>query len=423
MSDSIITGIDVGTTKVAVISASMSEEDKLPRVLGFSSVSSHGVKKGQIVDINLVTGAIEEAVEKAERMAGTKIKSAYVSVSGPHIESLNSHGVVAVSQPEVEISSADVDRAVDAAKAISLSSTKEIIEVIPREFIVDGQEGIKNPTGMSGVRLEVNTHIITAGITNLKNLDRCLSDLDIQTRAYIFSGLASSLASISETEKELGVALVDIGGGKIDVCIFVEGALSYSSSIPVGARHVTNDIAVGLRVSLESAEKIKLFLSDEKLRDRMKDQGKDDVDISPLKLPEELKKISYKTVTDGIIRPRMDEMFENIMQEIENSEFITQIPSGLVITGGGALTAGILQSARRVIGTPARISVPQSVTGLVDEVLYPQYAAVVGLLLYAKEAESEEKKVDLKDFDKIFRNISVKSSVKKLTDLVKSFVP
>lgn len=426
MSDQIITGIDIGTSKIAAIAAKTSENETAPRIMGFASVVSRGVKKGQIVDINQVTVSIEECVEKAERMAGLKISSAYVSVGGPHIDSLNSHGVVAVSEPDAEISQNDVDRAIDAAKAISLSSTREVIEVIPREFVVDGQSGIKNPLGMSGVRLEVDTHIITASVTNLKNIERSLSDLGISVDGYVFSGLAASLSTVSDTEKELGVVLVDIGGGKTDVCIFVDGALSYSTSIPIGARHITNDIAVGLRLSLESAEKIKLYLMNKKGLKKAKASesgSKDDIDISELKLIEGLSTVSYKTVTDGIIRPRLEEIFEKIYDEIEKSEFATMVPSGLVVSGGGAQTVAILDIAKRVIGMSARVGIPAQVTGLVDEILFPQYASVVGLLLYGRDHAATKARINLKDFNQILRSFSVKGSFKKVTDLVKSFVP
>src|SRR3989338_1933399 len=225
MTDELLCGIDIGSSKVTAIIAKVSEEEKQPRVMGFASVASRGIRRGQIVDINQASESVEEAVEKAERMAGTKVQSAYIAVGGPHIESLNSHGVVAVAQPDIEISHDDMVRVIDAAKAISISSTREVIEVVPREYIVDGQDGIKSPLGMSGVRLEVNTHIITASLTNLKNLERCLADLGIETRAYVFSGLSSALAVLYDTEKELGVVVVDIGGGKTDVCVYVEGAL------------------------------------------------------------------------------------------------------------------------------------------------------------------------------------------------------
>jgi len=423
MADTIICGIDVGSSKVATVIAKLSEEESDPRVMGFSTVPARGVRRGQIVDIHQVTEVVEESVEKAERMAGIKVQSAFIGVGGPHIESLNSHGVVAVSQPDVEISQDDMTRVIDAAKAISISSTKEVIEVVPREYIVDGQGGIKSPLGMSGIRLEVNTHIITASLTNLKNLERCLADLGVETRAYVFSGLASALATLTDTEKELGVVVVDVGGGKTDICVYVEGALSYSSSIPLGARHVTNDIAVGLRISLESAEKIKLLLNEEKIKKKLKEDKQDDVDITHLNLPEGLKSFSYKTVVEGIIRPRTEEMFDKVLEEIDKSGFINQVPSGLVITGGGALTIGAVEGAKRAIGMPARVGRPQYVTGLVDEIMYPQYASLVGLLLYARDSDTGEKKLNFKDFDKIFRNLSIKGSLRKVTDLIKSFVP
>ncbi len=424
MTDRIISGIDIGTSKTAVLIAKIGDEESQPRIMGFASVPSKGVRKGQIVDINQVTQTVESAIDKAERMAGTKISNALVSVGGPHIESLNSHGVVAVAQPEVEISNEDIDRVVDAAKAISISSTREVIEVVPREFIVDGQGGIKNPIGMSGVRLEVNTHIITASLTNLRNIDRCLSDLGVDNQVSIFSGLSSSLAALSDTEKELGVVCVDIGGGKTDICIYVEGALSYSSSIPIGARHITNDIAVGLRVSLDSAEQIKMHLSKPHKESTTHTRTEDEINISSLNLPEGLTKISRKTVVEGIIRPRLEEIFAYVLKQIEKSGFITAVPSGLVVVGGGALTVGVLESARRSVGLPARLGTPQNVTGLVDEVLFPQYATVVGLLLYSNNEQVQDgQKISMKSFDKMLKNMSFQGSVKKIQDMVKSFMP
>ena len=261
MSDKILAAVDIGSSKVATIVGVKSSESQDLRIIGFHSSASKGVKKGLIVDIDEITMAVEESVEKTERMAGHKVNQVFISVGGPHISSLNSHGVVAISNPQGEIVEEDVNRAVDAARAISISNTREVIEVMPREYVVDGQAGIKNPIGMTGIRLEVDTHIITASHTNLKNLERCISELGLANNGFIFAGLASAQAVLTDTEKELGVAVVDIGGGKTDICLYIEGALSYSSSIAVGAKHITNDIAVGLRVSLQSAEKIKLHLS------------------------------------------------------------------------------------------------------------------------------------------------------------------
>ncbi|MBA3551231.1 cell division protein FtsA, partial [Patescibacteria group bacterium] len=380
MADNLICGIDIGSSKVATVVGLQSENENEVRIIGFNTTPSKGVKKGLIVDIEQVTLAVEESVEKAERMAGHQIKQAFVSVGGPHISSLNSHGIVAVTNPQLEIIDEDARRVIEAARAISLSNTRQIIEVSPREYSVDGQSGINNPIGMSGVRLEVDTHIITASSTNLKNIDRVLTDLGIANTGYIFSGLASAEAVLTETEKDLGVALVDIGGGKIDICIFIEGALSYSSSIPIGAKHISNDIAVGLRVSLDSAEKIKLYLSrhSRAIQENLKKKQPDPFNWNTLHLPETLQNIAMKDVVEGIIGPRVEEIYNLVGEEIEKSGYLKQIPSGLVITGGGSLTIGMVDLGRKVLRLPIRVGTPERATGLVDEIMDPQYATTIG---------------------------------------------
>jgi cell division protein FtsA len=417
MADKLICGVDIGSSKIATVVGIQPEESSELKIIGFNTTSSRGVKKGLIVDIGEVTGAVEESIEKAERMAGHKINTAYVSVGGPHIASLNSHGIVAVANPQGEIVEEDVIRVIDAASAISLSSTRQVIDVSPRDYIVDGQSGIRNAVGMSGVRLEVETHIITASHTNLKNIERVLSDLGVENQGFVFSGQASAEAVLSNTEKELGVVLVDIGGGKIDLCIYVEGALSHSSSIPIGARHITNDIAVGLRVSLDSAEKIKLMLG--KMAGKKKPVQ---VDLASLNLPENVDDVSLKSVVDGIIGPRLEEIFKLIFEEIEKSGFGQNIPSGLVITGGGALTIGILETGKRVIGLPIRLGIPDKITGLVDEITDPQYATTVGLLIYGM-THSEKGENGFKNFNKIWKDFSFGGSVGKFKDFVKQFIP
>lgn len=421
MTDSLIAGIDIGSSKIATIAGIKSDERDELRIIGYNTTVSRGVKKGLIVDIDKVTSAIEESVEKAERMAGHKLNRAFVSVGGPHISSLNSHGVVAVSNPQGEISQEDVTRVIEAARAISLSSTKQIIEVSPRDYIVDGQSGIKNPIGMTGIRLEVDTHLITASVTNLNNLERSLSHLGIENEGFIFSGLASSQAVLTDTEKELGVVLVDIGGGKIDICVYVEGSLSYSSSIPVGAKHITNDIAVGLRVSLDSAEKIKLYLSKKLIETPTKTRKELQLNLNELQLPENISEISLKTIVDGIIAPRLEEIYKLIFDEIEKSGFTSSIPSGLVITGGGALTAGMLETGKRIIGLPIRIGIPEGVTGLVDEIINPPSATIIGLLLYGQKNPMDDAK--WKDFNKIMKDFSIGNSFSKIKDLFKQFIP
>ncbi|MCL4375065.1 cell division protein FtsA [Patescibacteria group bacterium] len=423
MAEEVICGIDIGSSKVATVVGTRSTSDEELRIIGFDSTRSRGVKKGLIVDIDNVTAAVEESVEKAERMAGHKINQAFVTVGGPHISSLNSHGVVAVANRQNEIVEEDVQRAVDAARAISLSTTRQVIEVLPRDYVVDGQAGIKNPVGMSGVRLEVDTHIITASLTNLKNIERCFSDLGIANAGFIFSGLASAEAVLTDTEKELGVVLVDIGGGKSDICIYVDGSLSYSSAIAVGARHITNDIAVGTRVSLESAEKIKLHLSAHFARERQSTAKKnEEINLAALHLPENISDLSLKTLVNGIIAPRLEEIFKMIGDEITKSGFAEVVPSGLVVSGGGALTVGIVELGRKILGLPIRVGTPTQVTGLVDEVIDPQYAATVGLILYGrKNIMSEEGRG--KNFNRIFKDFSLGGSLTQVRNFFKQFIP
>lgn len=421
MADQLICGIDIGSSKISTVVAIKSTEDQEPRIIGFNSTPARGVKKGLIVDIDQVTLAVEESVEKAERMGGHKITKAFATVGGPHITSVNSHGVVAVSNPQGEISQEDVDRVVDAARAISLSTTRQIIDVSPREYIVDGQAGIKNPVGMSGVRLEVDTHIITASFTNLKNIDRVLGDIGVENAGFIFSGFASAEAVLTDTEKELGVVLVDLGGGKMDICLYADGALSFSGSIPVGARHVTNDIAVGLRVSLESAEKIKLFLRKHFKNDS--DKKKNDViDFTGLHLPEQVTDVTAKMLVDSIIGARLEEIYKLIGEEIEKSGFAESVPSGLVITGGGAHTIGMVETGRKVLGLPIRVGYPSKVSGLLDEILDPQYSSTVGLILCGGK-NIIDLESGLMKFNKIFKDFSLGSSVTKIKDLIKQFIP
>ncbi len=435
--DKIIAGIDIGTAKITTIITSLTETDQL-RVIGIASAPSHGIRKSQVVDIEEATKSIVESLEAAERMAGYSISQAFVSMGGVHLSSQNSHGIVAVAEPEKEITMYDVDRVVDAAKAISLPSSKEIIHVLPRGFTVDGQDGIKDPVGMTGVRLEVDTHLITVGVTARRNLEKCLSEVGVDVLGFVFSGLASGEAVLTETEKELGIVLVDIGAGTCSICIYVEGALAYSSVLPIGAKNITNDIAIGLRVSLESAEKIKLFLSkkstktDESLSvDLKKEKSKkisqqDEIDLSSLALPEDLKTVSKRTLLEGIIKPRLNEIFTMIGLEMKRSGFAGLTPAGIVLTGGGAETIGIVEVAKRNLALPVRVGLPgEKITGLVDEIFSPVYSTSVGLVLYGSKFEVSESSnfLNLKSLTKIAQKVPVKGAASKLIDLVKSFLP
>lgn len=422
----IVVGIDIGTSKTVTIIAKV---DETVNVLGVSEVKSAGIRKGQIVDIEEAVTAINTSLEAAERMAGYSVSHIVASISGSHIESQNSRGVVAVSTPEGEITPGDIARVIDAARAISLSNQKDIIHVLPRNYTVDGQEGIKDPIGMTGIRLEVDTHIITANATALKNLEKALSGVGVDIDGIVFNGYASSLSVLSDTEKELGVVLVDIGAGTTDVCVWVEGSVAYSSVLPIGARHITNDLAIGLRVSLESAEKIKLFLSKEGASRMVRPEGEtkteaksDEIDIAALNLPEELRKVSKKTLIDGIIRPRLNEIFTMVGVEVKKSGFAGQTPAGIVITGGGARTIGVIDSAKRMLAMPVRVGYPTEIKGIIDEIQDTPFATVVGLAVYGSKIEGETNKkfgVTLPGMN-MLPNVKI---VKKITDLIKSFIP
>lgn len=394
----IVVGIDIGSSKIATLIGRVDED--VINILGVSESTSKGVKKGQIVNIEEASEAINTSLDSAERMAGHSIDRVFVSVSGVNIESQNSKGVVAVSQPDGEISEYDVERVLEAAGAVSLPSTREIIHVIPKTFTVDGEGGIKDPVGMSGVRLEVDTHIITANSAGVKNIEKILSsEAGVNVQSLVFAGLASSLSVLSDTEKELGVVLADIGAGVTNIAIYVDGALSYTSVVPIGARHITNDLAIGLKISLESAEKIKLYLSKHYTRrvrlpeqepgQRRNRAEEDELDLNELHLPEDVKKVSSKTLVEGIIRPRLNELFTMIALEIKKSGFATQTPAGLVITGGGAKTVGAEESAKRMLSMTVRVGIPQNIAGLIDDVESPTFATAVGLLEYSRNFRSE----------------------------------
>ena len=417
----IISAIDIGTTKVTTLIASLAEDSEKINIIGVSSIPSKGLRKSQIVDIDETIESITQSVESAERMAGYSISSSLASISGSHIESINSKGVVAVAEPEGEITANDVDRVIEAARAVSLPSAREILHVIPRDFRVDSQEGIKDPVGMTGVRLEAEAHIITGSATAMRNISKCVSEIGVEVDSLVFTGLAGAESVLTPTEKELGVVLVDIGGGSTSLAIFVEGALSYSAVLPVGAKNITNDLAIGLRVSLESAEKIKLALSK---ADKKSEDNDDELDVKKLGLSEEVDKLSIKTLTEGIIRPRVNEIFGMIGEELKKSGFGGTTPAGVVVTGGGALTVGLETSCKRSLSLPVRIGYPKGLSGLVDEIKSPAYAASWGLINYGvKNYKGIKSDSTFKVVGQVFSKIPVKGVFDKGIKLIKSFLP
>ncbi|HSX57900.1 MAG TPA: cell division protein FtsA [Candidatus Saccharimonadales bacterium] len=424
----ILVGIDVGSSKIATLIANI-KEDTLT-VIGVSNIAARGIRKGQIVDIDEAVKAISEGVESAERMAGVSVSSAFIVVGGSQISSVNSRGVVAVAGGENEITEEDVRRVTEAARAISIPSSREILHVIPRDFIVDSQEGIKDPIGMTGIRLEVETHIITGATTSMRNLAKCVQQVGVDVEGFVFSGLASSVSTLTDTEKELGVALIDIGGGTTGVTLFVDGAIAHSVVIPIGGKNITNDLAIGIRGSLEDAEKIKLELSrldkrknepvaadeDEEETDHRR---KDVMDLSKLDLSEDLGTLSKKTLVDGIIKPRLTEIFTLVGMEIKRSGYAGLLPAGVVVTGGGAETVGITQIGKEVLRMPTRVAYPTGVTGLVDEISSPAYSALTGTLLYGEKLSPTSTGVSLPRV----RGGSVVNFFKGIVGWVRSFIP
>ncbi|MBM3205282.1 cell division protein FtsA [Candidatus Shapirobacteria bacterium] len=429
----IIAGIDIGSSKIAtVIASTPPEEEEQVRVLGVASLPSKGIRKGQIVNIEETTESLVACVEAAERMAGYNLSRAVIAIGGPNISSSNSRGVVAVAEPENEITREDIKRVIEAAQALSLPASREIIHVIPRYFTVDGQDGIKDPVGMSGVRLEVETHIISGSTTAIKNLTRCVGEVGIETQSLVVAGLAASESVLTETEKELGVVLVDIGGGVTDVVVFVEGSPFYTTVLPIGAKNVTNDLAIGLRLSLESAEKIKMALSEKPKKKKEEDEeekeskkNEDEISLADLGILEESKTISKKTLIEGIIKPRLNEIFTMVGLEIKKSGAGGLTPSGIVLCGGGAQTVGIVESAKRILAMPVRVGSPQGLSGLIDELQGPEYAVAAGLIL-AKTREQENKAPSVFPLGKMGKSlgkIPVKGMASKFIDLIKSFLP
>jgi len=431
-----ITCIDVGSSKISTIIASPSEETEAINVIGVATVPARGIKKSQVIDIEEAIAAITESVEAAERMAGVSVNQAYLSVGGSHIKSRNSIGVVAVSQPEGEITGEDVRRVIEAARAVSLSGAEEIVHVLPRQFKVDSQEGIKDPVGMSGVRLEAEAHLVTGSATAIRNLTRCLQELGITVNSTVFSGLASSESVLTPTEKELGVVLVDIGGGTTSIAVWIDGALSHSAVLPIGAKNITNDLAIGMRQSLDVAEKVKVMLS-KKIKKpispenvgRTKDEGRrtkaeDEIDLAQLGVGGEGTTYSRKTLIDGIIRPRLIEIFSMVGMELKESGFGGQTPAGVVLTGGGAKTVEIEAICKRTLSLPARVGVPQTLTGLIDDIQDAGYAGLEGLVLYAvRHGGSMAKGAPSPRLGKIMGKIPMTGVVNKVSDFLKQFLP
>ena len=377
-SPELITGLDIGTTKIGVIIAEV-EDDSQPKVIGVGTAPSDGLRKGVVVNLEKTVRSIENAIDQAEQMAGVKIDQVYVGIAGDHIRSYNGRGVVAVAGPENEITEDDVRRVIDAAKAVVMPIDREIIHIIPQEFIVDDQRGIKDPLGMSGVRLETEVHIVTGAITSAQNICRSVERAGLNVKDLVLEPLASSYSVLSEDEKELGVIVMDMGGGTTDIAMFFEGCIRHTAVVALGGGNVTNDIALCLRTPIDQAELIKIKHGCA-MPSLIQDQDKT-IEIAGVggRSP---RKVAQELLVD-IIHPRMEEMFRLAAGEIRKSEFSNLMTAGVVITGGAALIKGAVELAEEVFDMPVKLGIPKGFSGLIDLAKSPIHATGVGLILYA----------------------------------------
>ena len=389
-SEDLIVGLDIGTTKICTVIAEMNDSGEM-EVLGVGVSPSKGIRRGVVINIEAALKAVNSSVEAAEMMSGREVQSLITGIAGAHIEGINSRGVVAVTGKGREITKDDIGRVIEAAKAIVIPMDREVLHVIPQEFVVDDQRGIKNPLDMIGIRLESEVHIITGSVTSAQNLLKCVNRAGFRVQDIVLESLASSQAVLSEDEKELGVLLVDLGGGTTDVLVHLEGAPYYTDVIALGGSQVTSDISIMLKTPIESAEKIK------------KDFG-----CSFLPMVDEEEEVVIPGVGGWpsasiprqelckIIQPRMAEIFSMVKEQLIKKDYLKHLGGGVVLTGGGALLPGTTELAKEIFGIPARLGIPRKIGGLVQEYLNPVYSTAMGLVLFGAVEMGEEDKGQMK---------------------------
>jgi len=374
---SLIVGLDIGTSKVVCLVGEVAPDGSV-EVVGLGSHPSRGLKKGVVVNIESTVQSIQRAVEEAELMAGCQIHSVFAGIAGSHVRSLNSHGVVAIRDREV--SDVDVQHVIDAAKAVAIPADQRILHVLPQEYIIDGQEGIRDPIGMSGVRLEAKVHIVTGADSAAQNIVKCVQRCGLVVEDMVLEQLASSHAVLTDDEKELGVCLVDIGGGTTDIAVFSGGAIRHTAVIPIAGDQVTNDIAVSLRTPTNFAEEIKM-----KYACALSQLANSDETIEvPSVGDRPPRRLARQTLAE-VVEPRYEELFALIREELRRSGFEEVIAAGVVLTGGSSKMEGAVELAEEVFHMPVRLGIPQHLTGLVEVVRNPIHATGVGLLLYGRE--------------------------------------
>ena len=383
--DNIVVGLDIGTTKIAAIVAEPNEDNGF-NILGFGTHPSEGLRKGVVVNLEKTVNSIMGAIQDAELVVGQKIESVYAGIAGDHIKGINSRGVIAVKGLDSEISHADVDRVIDAARAVAIPLDREIIHVLPQEFIVDDQSGIKDPLGMSGVRLEADVHIVTGAIISAQNIYKSIRRAGLEVKDLVLQPLASSYALLSPQEEELGVLLIDLGGGTTDIALFYDGSLRHTAVIGLGGKNITNDIAIGLRTPVDQAEEIK------------KSYG---CALSRLVDPNEMiqvpgvggrkpKDIS-RSVLAAIIEPRVEEIYSLVLREIRRTEFADGLAAGIVLTGGGSLMEGMVELAEQVFDMPTKVGCPAGINGSNEIITNPMHSTGVGLILWGFKKPEEKR--------------------------------
>ncbi len=378
--NNLIVGLDIGTSKVVAIVGEVTVEGEI-EIIGIGTQPSRGLKKGVVVNIESTVQSIQRAVEEAELMAGCQIRSVYAGIAGSHVKSINSHGIVAIKDKEV--TAADVSRVIDAAKAVAIPADQRILHVLPQEFLIDNQEGIRDPVSMSGVRLESRVHLVTGAVSAAQNIIKCVRRCGLEVDDVILEQLASSAAVLTDDEKELGVCLVDIGGGTTDIAIFTEGAIRHTAVIPIAGDQVTNDIAVALRTPTQYANDLKIKYA---CALRQLASSEETIEV-PSVGDREPRRLARQTLAE-VVEPRYEELLSLVQAELRRSGFEEICAAGVVLTGGSSKMDGVIELAEEIFHMPVRLGVPQHVSGLVDVIRNPIHATGVGLLLFGNKQQT-----------------------------------
>lgn len=395
--EQIIASLDVGSSKIRTVIALIEEDKKMPNIIGVGVAPSTGMRKGNIIDVDEAISNISAALEDAERMSGAPIHHVFVAINGNHVESFDSKGVIAISHAGSEIIEDDINRVLEAAQAVNMPSNRRILRIIPKSFSVDDQKGIKNPIGMIGVRLEVDAHIITGQSTIIKNVEKAVHQAGVDIDDIVPSSLASAEAVLSRRQKELGVVVIDVGCGSTSLSVFEEGATLHTASLPVGAESVTNDVAIGLRTSIDTAEKIKIEYGNT-APDEVNDR--ETIDLALISKIDN-QKVSKKHLSE-IIQARYHEIFVMIKDELRSIGRDGMLPAGAILTGAGVKMPGCLDLAREVLGLPVQIGFPTEVEGVVDKIDDPAYATAIGLVVWGSKYEGKSYGMSSFDIKKVF---------------------